>query len=165
MLPSHYLIALGSNRPHHLYGPPARILAAAGQFLDSERLALTALSRVMGSRPIGPSQRRFANGAAIVTTTLDPPALLRQLKAIEAVFGQRRGQRWGQRALDLDIILWSGGIFASSQPPLAIPHPAFAERNFVLTPARQIAPDWRDPISGRTIAQLAAINQAPRPVR
>ncbi|HEV7233660.1 MAG TPA: 2-amino-4-hydroxy-6-hydroxymethyldihydropteridine diphosphokinase, partial [Sphingorhabdus sp.] len=56
------------------------------------------------------------------------------------------------RTLDLDILLWSEGMWAENQ--LAIPHPAFRMRSFVLTPAAMIAPDWRDPVTSRSIRQL-----------
>jgi 2-amino-4-hydroxy-6-hydroxymethyldihydropteridine diphosphokinase len=113
----------------------------------AESLAIT-------TRPVGPSARHYANAAAIVETRIDPPALLAHLKAIERAFGRRQvGQPWQARVLDLDIILWSGGIWAS--PGLGIPHAQFRARRFVLSPAAQIAPLWRDPLTGRTLRQLA----------
>ena len=66
----------------------------------------------------------------------------------------------GARVLDLDIVLWSGGAWGS--PGVTIPHPAFAQRDFVLHPAAAIAPGWRDPITGRTIAQLRSRLTRPR---
>ena len=76
--------------------------------------------------------------------------------------GRRRGQRWGDRVLDLDIILWSGGVWRSAD--LKIPHPAFTQRRFVLDPACTIAADWRDPLSGLTVAQAQARLTRPRPL-
>ena len=67
------------------------------------------------------------NGAALVRSKLDPQALLRRLQKTEAKFGRRRmGHKWRARVLDLDIILWSGGAFASDN--LSIPHPLFRTR-------------------------------------
>jgi 2-amino-4-hydroxy-6-hydroxymethyldihydropteridine diphosphokinase len=109
-------------------------------------------SDIIETPPIGPSQRRYANAAAVVETGLDPQSLLRALKGIERAFGMRRGQRWSARALDLDIILWDGGIWSSSE--LTIPHARFRERRFVLDPAVQIAPDWRDPITRLSVRHL-----------
>lgn len=150
-----YLIALGSNKRHHRCGPPAAVLAAALAELVRQGITVTAASPVVRSRPIGPSSRAYANSAAIVATDLPPEELLAALKAIEAAFGRRRGgQRWAARVLDLDIVLWSGGAWASAG--LTIPHPAFRERLFVLGPAARIAPLWRDPIGGLTLRQLAA---------
>jgi 2-amino-4-hydroxy-6-hydroxymethyldihydropteridine diphosphokinase len=122
-------------------------------------------SAVIDSAPIGPSQRRYANAAAVVSTELDPPALLSRLLEIEAHFGRvRRGQPWQARVLDLDILLWSGGIWADTNPELAIPHPALRIRGFVLTPAAMIAPDWRDPVTGLTIRQLQSRFNRPKPL-
>ena len=63
------------------------------------------------------------------------------------------GQRWGARVLDLDIVLWSEGPWAS--PGLIVPHVEFRNRAFVLNPLLAIVPDWRDPITGLTPRQLA----------
>ena len=67
--------------------------------------------------------------------------MLAALKAIERDFGRRPGKRWGARVLDLDLVAWSGGTFASRR--LTIPHPRLASRDFVLGPLAAIAPDWR----------------------
>ena len=105
--------------------------------------------------PIGPSIRRYANSAAVIESSLEPPALLALLKRIEREFGRRLGgQRWSARVLDLDLVLWSGGCFAA--PNLTIPHPLFRERAFVLAPAAAVAAGWRDPVTGLTIRQLRA---------
>ena len=157
-----YLIALGSNRRHHRLGSPERVLAAAMLELDREGVKLVASAPVLRSAPLGPSRRRYANCAALVKSKLDPPALLVRLKSIEAQFGRRRsGQRWTARVLDLDIVLWSGGAWSS--PGLIVPHPLFRARSFVLTPARAIAGDWRDPITGLSLRQLQARLMRPSP--
>lgn len=153
-LPSTYLIALGSNRRHHRFGPPVRVLDAAMVALAAADVDVLALAPASQSRPIGPSQRTYANSAALIQTGLAPDALLALLKMIEARFGTRRGQRWSARTLDLDIIWWSGGTWRSHHPELIVPHTAFRQRHFVLRPAAMIAPRLRDPITGRSIAQL-----------
>ncbi len=139
---------------HPRHGAPRAVIAAAFGALG-ERFDLIAASPVMDSAPLGPSQRRYANAAALVGTALAPEAMLAALQAIEADFGRtRRGQRWRARVLDLDIVLWSGGAFAA--PGLVIPHPAFRQRGFVLGPAAAIAPGWRDPLTGLTLRRLQA---------
>lgn len=150
-----YVIAIGSNRRGRHGDPEAQVVAA----LD----ALDGLaSPIVASAPLGPSIRTFANAVALVASDDAPEALLTRLKQIERAFGRRRGQRWGARTIDLDIILWSGGIWAS--PTLTIPHPAFRTRGFVLSPLLAIAPRWRDPLTGLTIRQLHARLTRARPV-
>ncbi|MFL0560775.1 2-amino-4-hydroxy-6-hydroxymethyldihydropteridine diphosphokinase [Sphingomonas sp. 179-I 2A4 NHS] len=144
---STYVIAAGSNRRGRHGTPPAEIAAA----LEHIKGRVTAAA-IRSSAPMGPSTRRFANTVALVETRARPEKLLRRLKRIERRFGRRPGQRWGARVIDLDIILWSGGAFEG--PGLTIPHPAFRERDFVLTPLLDLAADWRDPISGFTVRQL-----------
>lgn len=150
----HFLIALGSNRRHHRIGTPRKVLDAALLALANEGVDVLAVAPVIETAPIGPSLRRYANGAAIITTPLLPDALLALFKRVEARFGRRRGQRWSARTLDLDIILWSGGSWYSPSPPLIVPHPAYRTRAFVLRPTATIAPNWRDPLTGLSIAQL-----------
>ena len=157
-----YLIALGSNVRHMRHGSPPAVLRAALAAMAAEGLAIEAASPIIGSAPLGPSRRRYANAAACLATPLDPPALLALLQQIETRFGRvRRGARWGARTLDLDVILWSGGPWRSRT--LTIPHPAFQNRAFVLGPACAIAPDWRILQAGCTIRHLHARLTRPVP--
>ncbi|WFL78295.1 2-amino-4-hydroxy-6-hydroxymethyldihydropteridine diphosphokinase [Altererythrobacter arenosus] len=158
---SRYLVALGSNRRRHRVGSPREVVAAAMEELAALG-TVTARSPVIDTAPLGPAQRRFANAAAIVETELDPEAMLSALKRMEREFGRRSGQRWGDRVLDCDLILWSEGHWQSDR--LAVPHPEFRRRDFVLGPAHTIAGEWRDPISGATVAQLFARLTRPRRV-
>ena len=151
-----YAIGLGSNRPHGRYGLPAKILDAV-----LKELQPVAASAIVETAPIGPSLRVFANAAALIETKLSPPELLRHLKAIERRFGRRRGQRWGARVLDLDILLWSGGRWSSAT--LSIPHRHLTDRLFALDPLGQIAPDWKIPRHGTVRQHLARLTR-PRPV-
>ncbi|MCC6926516.1 2-amino-4-hydroxy-6-hydroxymethyldihydropteridine diphosphokinase [Novosphingobium sp.] len=158
-----YLIALGSNRRHPRFGRPEHVLAAALAALEAHGIKVEALGPTIRSAPIGPSLRRYANGALVAASRLEPDELLDELKAIERRFGRRTGgQRWSSRVLDLDIVLWSGGAWSS--PGLTVPHAAFRERLFVLTPALPIAGTWRDPLSGRTLRQITARLTRPRPI-
>lgn len=141
-----YAIALGSNRRGR-HGSPAEVVRAAAGAIGAERL-----SRVRLTPAMGPAGRGFANAVALVRSELDPPALLDRLKQVERDFGRRSGRRWGPRVLDLDLILWSGGAWAGDG--LIVPHPEFRRRRFVLEPLAEIAPDWRDPITGASVRQL-----------
>lgn len=151
-----YAIGLGSNQPHGRYGTPPRVLEAVLQELHP-----VAASAIIATAPIGPSPRTFANAAALIETQLSPPELLRHLKAMERRFGRRRGRRWGTRVLDLDILLWSGGRWASST--LSIPHRHLTERRFALDPLGEIAPEWKIPGHGTVQQHLARLTR-PRPV-
>ena len=172
-----YLIALGGNR-RGTWGTPRQLLAAlvapaeAGAAGDWSALStraapasagatLVRMSSVHTTVPLGPGTRSYANAVVLIETDLDPPALLAHLKGIERAHGRRRGRRWGDRPLDLDIIGWSGGIWVSRG--LTIPHSAFRARRFVLAPLVEIAPDWRDPVTRLTARQLLARLDRKRP--
>ncbi len=160
--PHLYAIALGSNRRHGRYGDPRAVIAEALAALAAADATIVATSATLSSAAFGPSRRRYANAAAIIETTLAPLALLALLKRIERTFGRRPGQRWGARVLDLDIILWSGGLW--STPTLSIPHPAWRTRRFVADPLAQIAPDWRDPLTNRSARHIAHHLRRAQPV-
>ena len=151
-----YLLAFGSNRRSRWGSPAATVRAAMDAIGAAQR------SSIVTSAPVGPSARRFANAVALVDSDLPPPAMLARVKAIERMFGRRRGQRWGTRVIDLDLIGWSGGVWRTRG--LTIPHVAFRERRFVLDPLAAVAPGWRDPVSGLTVRHLHARLTRARPV-
>ena len=151
-----YAIAIGSNRRTR-HGSPTATLQAAVAMLGG----VIACSPILSTAPVGPSSRRFANAVALIESAEAPPALLDRLKAIERAFGRRRGQRWSARPIDLDIVLWSGGVWADSR--LTVPHRLFRTRDFVLRPLVAVAPRWRDPLTGRSVAQLARMVDRRRP--
>ena len=157
-----YLIALGSNVRHHRHGRPSEVLAAALTALEDAGLEIEQASNVFFTAPLGPSRRCYANATAVLRTDLMPDELLACLEKIQRDFGRRPGgRRWGERVLDLDIILWDGGGWAS--PGLGVPHVEFRERLFVLRPAASIAPDWIDPMTGLSLRHLLARLTKPRP--
>ncbi|WP_426276189.1 2-amino-4-hydroxy-6-hydroxymethyldihydropteridine diphosphokinase [Sphingomonas sp. FW199] len=149
MVKTSYAVAIGSNRPGR-HGGPRAMVAAAIRALGS----IDATAPVIETPPIGPSIRRFANTAVLIDTQESPPELLARLKRVEAAFGRRRGQRWAARPIDLDIIWWSAGPWAS--PGLIVPHPQFRTRDFVLRPLAALIPDARDPLTGLTMRHLLA---------
>ncbi len=153
-----YVIAIGSNRRGRHGSPTAEVYAAIAALSG-----VVAVSPVLASAPLGPSHRRFANAVVLVESAALPPALLARCKAIERAFGRRRGMRWGARVIDLDLILWSGGVWRS--PGLVLPHVAFRARSFVLEPLLAVAPGWRDPLTGLTVRHHHArlTRRAPAP--
>ena len=154
-------IALGSNlgdRHAHL----AFAVAELSRLLTQIRL-----SSIIESDPqdVPDEQPRYLNAVVVGKTDLEPEALLEQLMAIERARGRERpsaapGASDGKaaslkaaRTLDLDIVLYGDRIL--STPTLEIPHPRFRDRAFVLVPLAELEPDWLDPVSGRTVKELA----------
>ena len=144
-------IALGAN-----LGQPDQQLREA--LLRLERLPdlrLIAQSPFYRTAPMGPEgQPYYCNAVCIVETSLGPEALLEQLLAIERAAGRVRGEeRWGPRLLDLDMLHVEGE--RRDTPSLHLPHPGIAQRNFVLVPLGDVAPDLVIPGVGR-VADLAS---------
>lgn len=158
-----YAIGLGSNRAvARRRGPAALIDAALDALAEDGHIRVVARSAILQSRPLGPSLRDYANAAAVLESDLAPPALLDRLQRVERRFGRRRARRWGERTLDLDILLWSGGGWHSRW--LVVPHREIARRAFVLRPLNDIAPDWTLPGTALTVRHLAARLARARPV-
>jgi 2-amino-4-hydroxy-6-hydroxymethyldihydropteridine diphosphokinase len=142
-------IALGSN-----LGDSLAILAGAIAALDAmSAIQIMAVSPWFRTAPIGPPQPDYVNGCAILATSLEPLDLLDALLLVETQFGRERRERWGARTLDLDLLLYGDRLV--DLPRLTVPHPQMAERGFVLLPLAEIAADWVDPRSGRSIQALA----------
>jgi 2-amino-4-hydroxy-6-hydroxymethyldihydropteridine diphosphokinase len=143
-------IGVGSN----LADPRQQVRAACERLaqLPLSRRVLT--SRLYGSRPFGPvAQPDFVNAVAGILTRLDAPALLGELRAIETAMGRpHERERWGPRIIDLDLL--SYGHERRTDEALTLPHPGIVERNFVLYPLAEIAPDLELPGLGR-VAELA----------
>ena len=147
--PIYVAVALGSN-----LGDRERYLRDAAAALCASVSGLT-LSSFYDTAPLGVGkQPRFLNAAAIGSTTLRARALLDTLLAIESRFGRTRPHPGAARTLDLDLILYGNHII--EEPGLVVPHPRFRERRFVLEPLNEIAPDWIDPVTKRTIRELVS---------
>jgi 2-amino-4-hydroxy-6-hydroxymethyldihydropteridine diphosphokinase len=138
-------IGVGSN----LDDPRAQVLRAFAELakLPSTRVILT--SPIYRSHPFGPvKQPDFANAVAGVLTQLDPRALLAGLHSVEAALGRpQQRERWGPRVIDLDLLVY--GHERLDEPQLTLPHPGIVERNFVLYPLADIAPELHIPGLGR----------------
>jgi 2-amino-4-hydroxy-6-hydroxymethyldihydropteridine diphosphokinase len=141
-------IALGSN-----LGNSWQTLQQAFSALHCPpTLELVAQSSIYQTIAIGPPQPDILNACALLNTTLSAPDLMRQLLAIEQRFGRVRRERWGPRTLDLDLLFYGQAMI--SEPTLHIPHPRLRERAFVLIPLTEIAPTWRDPLTGQSVQAL-----------
>ena len=97
-------------------------------------------------------QPRFINMAVEIETNLEPAELLKVIKEIENSMGRRKGIRWGPRVIDLDVLLYDDLILKTHD--LEIPHPGIKDREFVLKPLSEIAPDKIHPIFKKSIKTL-----------
>lgn len=146
-------VALGANLPS-LAGPPEATLSAAVERLTSLGPVIVR-SSLYSTAPVGlADQPRFLNAVAAIETDLTPFELLGALLTIERDFGRDRAAATpnGPRTLDLDILFY--GDLVLTENCLEIPHPRLTEREFVLVPLSEIAPQFRDPRSGATMSQL-----------
>lgn len=141
-------VALGSN-----LGDSRALLEAAVETLaQTPGIILKAKSSWYKTKAVGPPQPDYLNGCVILQVNMIPQLLLETLLEIEKKFGRVRQKRWEARLLDLDLLLYDDLIL--NTPDLQIPHPRMRERAFVLVPLAEIAPDWVEPISKRSIKQL-----------
>lgn len=116
------------------------------------RVRVELVSEPFYNPPVGPPQPDYLNATVLLETDLNPHELLEYCSHIERVAGRVRGMQWGPRTLDVDLVLYDDVVVQSEE--LALPHPRFREREFVLRPAAAIAPEMVDPVTGKTIAQL-----------
>jgi 2-amino-4-hydroxy-6-hydroxymethyldihydropteridine diphosphokinase len=112
------------------------------------------VSLLRETEPFGVAEPQppYLNAVVIGSTALDADALLGRLLTIEQARGRIRSSPRAPRTLDLDLILFGDHVI--DRPGLTVPHPRFRERLFVLEPLAELAPDWKDPVSGKTISQL-----------
>lgn len=140
-------IALGSN-----LGDRTRNLRAAAEhvaaFIDNLQL-----SSFHDTEPVGVgAQPRFLNAAAVGQTRLDARELLNRLLAVELLLGRERPYPGAPRTVDLDLLLYDDAVI--DEPELTVPHPRFRERRFVLAPLAEVAAEWVDPVTGKSVAVL-----------
>jgi 2-amino-4-hydroxy-6-hydroxymethyldihydropteridine diphosphokinase len=142
-------VSLGSN-----LGDRRAAIAFAAERLTLLLSEFT-LSDVVETEPQGEGlgdQPLYLNAVAVGRTDLEPRALLNALLAIETDFGRERPYPGAPRTLDLDLVLF--GDVVVDEPGLQVPHPRFRDRFFVLGPLAEVAAGWRDPVTGRRVAEL-----------
>ncbi|NTU77587.1 MAG: 2-amino-4-hydroxy-6-hydroxymethyldihydropteridine diphosphokinase [Alphaproteobacteria bacterium] len=143
------VLALGSN-----LGDRLAALRAARAAL-APYVVVTATSHVYETKALyAADQPTFLNAALVGETTLEPQALLYTVKEIERSLGREPTYRYGPRAIDIDIIFYEKLQLRTQE--LTIPHTLLAERSFVLSPLRDIAPDWVHPGTGATVLEMLA---------
>lgn len=144
-------IALGSNLGSRLH-----YLRAAATALEAHpKIHITGYSHIYETAPVGgpAGQGAFLNAVIRLNTTLTARELLDTLLSIERVQGRQRIEQWGPRTLDLDLLLFGEEVI--HDPDLTIPHPRSAERNFVLVPLCNLAPDLIIPGYTHSVKELA----------
>ncbi len=143
-MPERAHIGLGANlgdRETHIAEAVMRVDAVA-------ETAVAIVSSLCETTPVGKTdQPDFINAVIEAQTDLAPDALLDHLLAIETTMGRVRDETNGPRVIDLDLLLHGDCVITTER--LTLPHPRMAERHFVLVPLVEIAPDLRDPTSGR----------------
>ena len=144
-------IGLGSN-----LGDRVGMLAAALSELAADpRVTLHAVSHAYESEPWGiVDQPAFANAVASLDFAGEPEELLALCKTVERRLGRRRGTRNGPRLIDLDVLLFGEAVVETRT--LTLPHPRLRERDFVVTPLLELAPDVATPGGGRVLRREAA---------
>ena len=142
------LVGLGAN----IDSPLEQISSAVTALGAHDAINLVGVSPIYRSAPMGPSdQPDFYNACAHLETSLTAPALLAVLQAFEKAQGRIRHRHWGERCIDLDLLLYAAEVIASDT--LTVPHPGLKARDFVLRPLIDLlGPDYRLP-SGETLSQ------------
>lgn len=141
-------IALGSN-----LGDKEKNLRRALLLLTQQGVEVVRVSSFLSTEPYGViDQPQFLNAVACVRTSLAPLALLDVLLATELAMGRVRLRHWGERNIDLDLLLYEDVVL--DMPRLRLPHPDMQNRDFVLLPLAEIAPELKHPTLKKTIWEL-----------
>jgi len=144
------LIALGSNEGDRV----GNLVMAVDALHQNATIEIVRVSSFIETAPVGgPSdQEKYFNAAAIIETALSPAELMAELLRIEQALGRERGERWGPRNIDLDLLLYGNQSVGTAD--VTVPHPRMHERRFVLAPAAEIAGDWIHPRLQKSIGKL-----------
>ncbi len=147
-------IALGANLPS-LHGEPEETLRAAVKVLNGRGIRAVKSSRIWLTKPVPASdQPLYRNAVVAAESRLEPRAVLSILKETERAFGRIDATRNAARVLDLDLLAM--GDLVMNDSDFILPHMGMERRAFVLLPFAEVAPDWRHPVTGRTVRDMAA---------
>lgn len=153
------LIALGANLAVPGFASPLQGCEAAVCALSRAEIRVVGQSPWYRTAPMPPSgQPDFINGVIRVETALSPHNLLCELHKVEREFGRVRTEPNAARTMDLDLLAYDDLVLNDPAGPI-VPHPRLEQRLFVLRPMRDVAPDWRHPVTGRSVdAMIAALD-------
>ncbi|MEO8107313.1 MAG: 2-amino-4-hydroxy-6-hydroxymethyldihydropteridine diphosphokinase [Actinomycetes bacterium] len=147
-LPARAALGLGANLGDRL----ARLRGAVDTINGEPGVAGLRVSSYYETAPVGgPDQDDFVNAVVVFDTTLTPAQLLKLAHRCEAAAGRERGERWGPRTLDVDVLAY--GQMVVSVPELTVPHPRAVERAFVMVPWAEVDPTFV--VGGRSVAEWA----------
>ena len=146
-------VGIGAN-----LGPREETLRRAVELLGrADGVDVVGVSELRETDPVGViDQPPFLNGAVAIETMLPARGLLDLLLEIERSLGRVRGERWGPRIVDLDLLVYENGVV--DEPGLHVPHPRLDERRFALEPLADLNPDLEIPGRGTVSALLAALD-------
>jgi len=145
-------VGLGSNLANELGSPTDHLQQALSVMRAHEQVREVRVSSFYASAPMGPQdQPDFVNAVAGFETTFAPYELLAFCQQLESMAKRARLRRWGERSLDVDILLY--GEKQITDPTLTVPHAGLNERNFVLIPLRELAPNLN--IAGKSIGDYS----------
>jgi 2-amino-4-hydroxy-6-hydroxymethyldihydropteridine diphosphokinase len=145
-------VGIGSN----LGDREGNLRQAVALLSAEDGIDVVAVSQIRETDPVGPvEQGQFLNGAVWIETGLGPRELLERLLTVEQRLGRVRGERWGPRTIDLDLLVYGNQVV--DEPGLTVPHPRLHERRFALEPLADLAPGLKIPGKGPISALLAEL--------
>lgn len=142
-------LGLGSNiEPRKFY-----LDSAIAKLRLLENVTQVTCSRIYETKPLGNSLNNYLNMALKLSVKdMEPQAFLRDINSIEGSLGRIRKEKWGDRTIDIDILLWDTEIICEKD--LTVPHPEMTVRLFVLDPLMDLDPDWVHPVEKKTISEI-----------
>ncbi|MEE2705199.1 MAG: 2-amino-4-hydroxy-6-hydroxymethyldihydropteridine diphosphokinase [Pseudomonadota bacterium] len=146
------IIAFGANLNSHV-GSPMVTIKSAISALQSRGIIFVKYSRFFETTPVPPSNNRnYINSVAIIETQMNPYELLNACHEVELMYGRERSYKNSPRTIDIDILAYNNIVIKNRK--IQIPHPRLHEREFVMIPLGEIAPNWKHPFLNISISEL-----------